>query len=93
MVKANCLYNIIEPFSALIFALGIVLTHILQSWARIPESFRVPRALVPQFCLCVPTLLYKYFFPRSKVSVPAFQIALRVPVSHSSIEKYFAFLN
>ena len=30
MVKANCLYNRIEPFSALSLALGIVLAHLLQ---------------------------------------------------------------
>ena len=30
MVKVNRLYIIIEPFSALFWALGIVLAHILQ---------------------------------------------------------------
>ena len=30
MIKANSLYNIIEPFAALFWALSNVLTHILK---------------------------------------------------------------
>ena len=37
MVKINRLYNRIEPFSALFWAIGIVLAHILQ-WVTQPAS-------------------------------------------------------
>ena len=49
MVKAYCLYNRIEPFSALFLALSIVLTHILQ-YVTQPAGLEPSTMVLARYC-------------------------------------------
>ena len=49
MVKANRLYNRIEPFSALFLALGIVLAHKLQKVTQ-PAGLASSTIVLARYC-------------------------------------------